>query len=69
VFKNPENAGMARKIYYQVKSYLVNLHEMFKNLGSRLVPGIQLTMSNTDSGTPLLPISSLFLGCMNADSG
>jgi hypothetical protein len=36
VFKNPENAGIVRKISFQVKSYLFNLHEMFKNLGSAL---------------------------------
>jgi hypothetical protein len=34
VFKNPENAGMVRKISFQAKSYLFNLHEMFKNSGS-----------------------------------
>ncbi len=34
VFKNPENAGMIRKISFQAKSYLFNLHEMFKNSGS-----------------------------------
>ncbi len=34
VFKNPENAGMIRKLYFQAKSYLFNLHEMFKNSGS-----------------------------------
>ncbi len=34
MFKNPENAGMVRKISFQMKSYLFNLHEMFKNLGS-----------------------------------
>ncbi len=34
MFKNPENAGMGRKISFQAKSYLFDLHEMFKNLGS-----------------------------------
>jgi hypothetical protein len=34
VFKNPENAGMVGKISFQAKSYLFNLHEMFKNSGS-----------------------------------
>jgi hypothetical protein len=34
VFKNPENAGMVRKISFRAKSYLFNLHEMFKNSGS-----------------------------------
>jgi hypothetical protein len=34
VFKNPENAGMVRKISFQMKSYLFNLQEMFKNSGS-----------------------------------
>jgi hypothetical protein len=34
VFKNPENADMARKISFQAKSYIFNLHEMFKNSGS-----------------------------------
>jgi hypothetical protein len=34
VFKNPENAGMVRKISFQAKSYLFNLNEMFKNFGS-----------------------------------
>jgi hypothetical protein len=34
VFKNPENASMVRKISFQAKSYLFNLHEMFKNSGS-----------------------------------
>jgi hypothetical protein len=38
VFKNTENAGMVRKISFQAKSYLFNLHEMFKNSGSDL-PG------------------------------
>jgi hypothetical protein len=34
VFRNPKNAGMVRKISFQAKSYLFNLHEMFKNSGS-----------------------------------
>jgi hypothetical protein len=34
VFKNPKNAGMVRKIFFQAKSCLLNLHEMFKNSGS-----------------------------------
>jgi hypothetical protein len=33
VFKNPKNAGMVRKITFHAKSYLFNLHEMFKNSG------------------------------------
>ncbi len=38
VFKNPENAGMVRKIFFQAKSCLFNLHEMFKNSGSGKFP-------------------------------
>jgi hypothetical protein len=34
VFKNPKNASMVRKISFQAKSYLFNLHEMFENSGS-----------------------------------
>ncbi len=34
VFKNPENAGMIRKISFQAKSSFLNLQEMFKNSGS-----------------------------------
>ncbi len=37
VFKNPKNAGKVRKISFQAKSYLFNLHEMFKNSGSGLL--------------------------------
>jgi hypothetical protein len=36
VFKNPENAGMVRKISFQAKSYFFNLHDMFRNSGSGL---------------------------------
>jgi hypothetical protein len=34
VFKNPEHAGMVRRISFQAKSYLLDLQEMFNNLGS-----------------------------------
>jgi hypothetical protein len=36
MYKNPKNASMVRKIAFQVKSYLFNLHEMFKNSGSEV---------------------------------
>jgi hypothetical protein len=43
VFKNPENAGMVRKMSFQAKSYLFTLNEMFKHLGS----GVSLPSRDT----------------------